>query len=99
MLELIAMLFQSFLGSLLGGYGGYRYAIKDTPGSEHPSGSWQLSTSLISGVCGAFTTVLFRIALVIAFPNADTEKLSAIPLVVGLGFGTMLTKRYLKSHQ
>ena len=94
--QIFVVFIQSFVGSLLGGYGGYLYAIRDTPRSKRPIGLWQLSRSLIAGVGGAFLSVLFEIAVVMAVPNADTKNLIGMSLVFGVGLGVMLTQRYLK---
>jgi hypothetical protein len=93
---ILGLFMESFAASWAGGYGGYRYAIKDVAGSERPSGLWQLSTSLIVGVGGAVIAVFFEIALVMALPTVDTEKLTIVPLLIGVSLGVLMTQRYLR---
>ena len=93
--QLLSAFIQSFVISLLGGYGGYRYAIRNTRIAERPSGSWQLWTCLISGIGGAALAVAFEVALVIAIPSTDTSKLVAVSLLLGLAIAVVLTQRFL----
>jgi hypothetical protein len=95
--QLLAMFIQSFVASLVGGYGGYRYAIRNAPPVGRPSGSWQLSTCLLAGIGGAALAVAFKMALTLAFASAETSQLAMIPLLFGFGISMLLTQRFLKS--
>ena len=94
--QLLAAFIQATVASLVGSYGGYRYAIRTAPATERPSGSWQLSTCLLSGVGGAALAVAFEIALTLAFPGADTSKLAMVPLLFGFAIAVLLTQRFIK---
>lgn len=87
---------QAFVGSMLGGYGGYRYAVRNTPNSGRPGGLWQLSTSSIAGTGGAFLAVLFDAALAMAFSGVNIVKLPFSPLILGFFIGLVITQKYLK---
>jgi hypothetical protein len=98
-LQLIAAFIQAFIPSLVGSYGGYRYAIRNTPAAARPSGYWQLSTCLLAGVGGAALGVAFSIALTLAYSSADTSQLAMVPLLCGLFIAVLLTQRFLKGSK
>ena len=94
--QLFAAFIQAFVASIVGSYGGYRYAIRNTPEALRPSGSWQLSTCLVAGIGGAALGVAFEVAITLAFASADTSKLTMVPLLCGLAIAVLATQRFLK---
>lgn len=94
--QLAAMLLQYFVPGFVGGYGGYRWAIRDTPYAERPRVPWQLLTSVASGIGAALLGIAFSIGLVMADPEAATNNLATVPLLLGLGLGIVITQRRLK---
>ena len=94
--QLLAAFIQAFVASIIGSYGGYRYAIRNTPAATRPAGTWQLSTCLLSAVAGAIVAMVFEVSLTIAYAETDTSKLTMVPLLCGFAIEILQTQRFLK---
>ena len=96
--QLLAMFVQHFVAGLIGGYGGYRYAIRTVQPAERPNGMRQFALSVAAGVGASLVSILFILTMLYAFPNADIKQVEGIlPLAFGVGLGAVITQRRYRS--
>jgi len=91
----IQSLILAFIGSAAGSYSAGR---KVPPTLKPKTGKWILSI-LKGALSGASLTVMLEICLLIAFPEAEVEKMQqTVAFAVGIGFGMFFMRNQIKKN-
>lgn len=100
MIEWMTVALRSVLGGLLGGYLGYRSAIRGASLTERPPRRFLIGVLLASALGGTVLMFVAQVALALAAPNAPVSKLQFILTVVfAAGVGLNLTNWRLRKKQ